>query len=138
MTPQDRLKRLTNELRNNLCAADINARHQRLRAHNPKKNRLRRYRLVRTLPAVKIEIRMDGTRNHSCPHLHCKVGKKKHAATIAINNGSLLAGKLDSSQLREVQEWVEKHKKALRRLWDDMQAGKPTDELICQLKEEKE
>jgi hypothetical protein len=64
------------------------------------------------------------------------VGKKKHAATIAINDGTLLAGKLDSIQLREVQEWVRKHRKALVRLWDDMQAGKQTDELICQLKEE--
>jgi hypothetical protein len=76
---------------------------------------------------------MDGTKNHRRPHLHISVGKQNHAASIAIDNGDHLAGKLTTPQLREVQAWVSSHKRALLNLWDEMQAGRSVDELICEL-----
>ena len=83
------------------------------------------------LPSV--SVRMDGTKKHNRPHLHISVGKQKHAASTSIHNGELLAGKLTSTQRREVQAWVSSHSRAPLKLWEEMQAGRPVDELICEL-----
>ena len=78
---------------------------------------------------------MDGTKNHSRPHIHCDIAKNKHAASIAIDNGQVLAGKLTKRQQRVVQEWVLRRKRVLQALWEEMQAGRPVEPLISEIKE---
>jgi Domain of unknown function (DUF4160) len=136
MSKEGRLKRHVLELRRKLSYAEVGERYRRLAEEDRRNNRHRRYRLVRKLPSV--SVRMDGTKNHNRPHLHISIGKKSHAASIAIDNGEILVGRraLSRTEEREVQEWVLSHTRALLRLWEEMQAGRPVDALICELQEE--
>ncbi|HEY5130065.1 MAG TPA: hypothetical protein VIJ35_22745 [Bradyrhizobium sp.] len=47
--------------------------------------------LVVELEGIAIKIRMDGDRNHARPHIHIDYGKKRHAASYAIDNGERLS-----------------------------------------------
>ena len=133
MTTERRFKRLALELRRLLSYADVNDTYRRHRERDQKLGRHVLYKLVRNLPSL--SVRMDGTKNHGRPHIHCDIGKKKHAATVALDTGEVLAGhdQLQSHHLHEVQEWVQRHKRALMQLWNEMQAGNPVDALICEL-----
>jgi hypothetical protein len=133
MSKERRLKRYVLELRRKLSYAEVQAAYLRAGESDRRKGRFAAYKLVRNLPSV--SVRMDGTKNHGRPHLHISVGKQKHTASIAIDNGELLAGELTKTQLREVQAWVSSHERALLNLWEEMQAGRPVDELICELQE---
>jgi hypothetical protein len=79
---------------------------------------------------------MDGTKNHGRPHVHCDIGKEKHAASVAIDNGEMIAGTLNGKQMREVRRWINSHRQVLMDLWEEMQAGRSVEALICQLQEE--
>jgi hypothetical protein len=131
MSKEQRLRRLVLELRQLLADAEVEAVYRRLRERDRKRGRYPLYRLVRNLPSL--SVRMDGAKNHGRPHVHCDVGKKKHVASVAIDNGEVLAGKLQSEQLGEVKNWVQRHKQALTHLWTEMQAGRPVEVLICEL-----
>ncbi|WP_426532633.1 DUF4160 domain-containing protein [Bradyrhizobium sp. McL0615] len=132
MSREERLKRYVSELRRKLSYAAVQDVYRRARERDRKAGRFPLYKLVRNLPSV--SVRMDGTKNHKRPHVHISVGKQKHAASLAIDNGELLAGKLKPYELREVQTWISAHKRALLNLWSEMQAGRPVDELICELR----
>jgi hypothetical protein len=129
MTTEQRLRKLVLELRRKLADAQLWARYRREDA----KRGARRPRLVKVFPSVRI--RMDATKNHGRPHVHCDIGKKRHAATIAIDNAEVIAGKLPSLEKREAQTWIKRHKLALTDLWLEMQAGRPITALICELRE---
>lgn len=135
MSSEQRFRRLVFELRRKLGDAETNARWEHLKNQDRKQKRRRLYKLVKTLPSV--SVRMDGTKNHARPHLHLSIGKKRHAASIAIDNAEFLVGAdaLTGSQRSEVQNWVKLHNLALNRLWDAMQAGTPVDALICEIQE---
>jgi hypothetical protein len=59
---------------------------------------------------------------HPKPHLHLVAGGQK--ASIAIEDGVLLAGKLSSKRLTEAREWIEKHRQKLLEMWEHrMESG---------------
>ena len=62
----------------------------------------------------------DRTRHH-LPHIHVRYSGEK--ASIAIENGEILAGSLPSKQLKLVQAWIEIHKDELFADWELAVAG---------------
>ncbi len=58
--------------------------------------------------------------NHRRPHVHIN----GHMASIAIDNGELLAGDCDTRILRIVREWIKKHRSNLQVLWNVAKHGK--------------
>jgi len=131
MSKERRLKRYVLELRRKLSYAAVDDVYRRAVARDRKLGRFPAYKLVRNLPSV--SVRMDGTKNHGRPHVHVSVGKQQHVASLAIDSGELLVGRLKPYELREAQAWISSHKRALLNLWSEMQAGRPVDELICEL-----
>jgi Domain of unknown function (DUF4160) len=129
MIQQERLRKLAFSLRRRLADEDIKARYRRRETSDRRLNRNRRYKLIYVLPSVRIT--MDGTRNHSRPHIHCDIGRKKHTASIAIDNGEVLAGKMTARQLRVVKKWVHWQRPVLEALWEEMQASRPVESLIA-------
>lgn len=57
----------------------------------------------------------DNTRHH-LPHFHARYQGNK--ASIAIENGRVLAGSLPPKQLKLVQAWVELHRDELFANWE--------------------
>ena len=53
---------------------------------------------------------------HHLPHIHIRYQGMK--ASIAIDDGRLLAGDLSYKQLRMVQVWVDLHKEELLANWE--------------------
>lgn len=56
----------------------------------------------------------DGER-HSLPHIHVRYGGDK--ASVAIVDGSVLAGHFPPRQLKLVQAWIEIHRDELNADW---------------------
>ena len=59
---------------------------------------------------------------HNLPHIHVRYGGDK--ASIAIEDGSVLAGSIPPKQLKLVQAWIEIHKGELFADWNLAVAGK--------------
>ena len=97
MSREERLRRYVLELRRKLSYAAVDDVYRRARERDRKAGRFPAYKLVRNLPSV--SVRMDGTKNHHRPHVHISVGKQKHVASLAIDNGELLAGRLKPYEL---------------------------------------
>ncbi|MEA3544546.1 MAG: DUF4160 domain-containing protein [Thermodesulfobacteriota bacterium] len=57
----------------------------------------------------------DNVRHH-LPHFHVRYQGKK--ASIAIEDGCMLAGNLPAKQLKLVQAWVELHREELLANWE--------------------
>jgi hypothetical protein len=53
---------------------------------------------------------------HHAPHIHARYQGQK--ASIAIDDGRVLAGELPSRQLRMVQVWIDIHKDELLADWE--------------------
>ena len=66
-------------------------------------------------------------KRHSCPHIHAEYGE--HQASIAIEDGSVLAGSLPSNKMKLVQAWVEIHREDLLADWKLAIAGEP----VCRI-----
>ena len=62
-------------------------------------------------------------KKHSCPHIHAEYGE--HQASIAIDDGSVLAGSLPQAKMKLVQAWVEIHRENLLADWKLAVAGEP-------------
>jgi hypothetical protein len=60
-------------------------------------------------------------KRHKCPHIHAEYGE--HHASIAIENGEILAGELPSSKMKLVQAWIEIHREDLLANWKLAVAG---------------
>jgi len=58
---------------------------------------------------------------HHLPHIHARYQAKR--ASIAIENGELLAGDLPFRQLRMVQVWVDLHREELLADWEIAKEG---------------
>lgn len=54
-------------------------------------------------------------RRHNLPHIHARYQGEE--AAIALENGSILDGKLAPKQLKMVQAWIEIHKEELLVDW---------------------
>ena len=55
-------------------------------------------------------------KQHSSPHIHAKYSELE--ASIAIEDGEILAGELPRKQLRLVQAWIELHRDELFANWE--------------------
>ncbi|MFP4086798.1 MAG: DUF4160 domain-containing protein [Desulfobacteraceae bacterium] len=58
---------------------------------------------------------------HHLPHIHARYQGFK--ASIAIEDGALLAGELPAKQLRMVQVWVDLHRDELLANWELAKEG---------------
>jgi hypothetical protein len=86
--------------------------------------------LVKVLKQIRIKI--DGSKNHSRPHLHIDYGHAYHAASYAIDNGERLVGK--STYDNEVCEWIAKHRPKLQQVWTLVQAGQDARSFVNELR----
>jgi hypothetical protein len=70
-----------------------------------------------------IIIRLYGidTVQHALPHLHAKYAEFE--ASISLEDGEILAGKLPRKQLRLVQAWIELHRDELLADWELARSG---------------
>ncbi len=55
-------------------------------------------------------------KHHNLPHIHAKY--TEFEASISIENGEILAGKLPRKQLRLVQAWIELYRDELMANWE--------------------
>lgn len=62
----------------------------------------------------------DNDRHH-LPHIHVRYSGTK--ASIAIENGRVLAGEIPAKQLKMVQAWIEIHRDELFADWELAAAG---------------
>lgn len=62
-------------------------------------------------------------KRHKTPHVHAEYGE--HYATLAIADGSVLAGALPSSKMKLVQAWMEIHRDELLADWTLAVTGEP-------------
>lgn len=60
---------------------------------------------------------MSPDRNHKRPHIHIDKRGQTHIASIALDNSTILKGKLSNKEYRLVQQWVEEHRSKLLELW---------------------
>jgi len=61
-------------------------------------------------------IRRPDNQHHNLLHIHAKYAE--YEASISIEDGEILAGKLPRKQLRLVQAWVELHRDELKADWE--------------------
>ena len=64
---------------------------------------------------VIIRMYLLDTQNHNLPHLHARYAEFE--ASISIEDGEVLAGKIPRKQLRLVQAWIELHRDELAADW---------------------
>jgi len=62
-------------------------------------------------------------KKHSVPHIHAEYGE--HHVTIAIEDGSVLAGSFPKHKMKLVQAWMEIHREDLLADWKLAVAGEP-------------
>ena len=62
-------------------------------------------------------------KKHKRPHIHAEYGEED--ASIAIEDGELLAGNLPPSKMKLVQAWIEIHREDLMADWKLAVAGEP-------------
>lgn len=70
---------------------------------------------------ILISIFYEDNQQHHMPHIHARYQGKK--ASIAIDDGRLLAGDLPPRQLRMVQVWMDIHRDELMADWELAVAG---------------
>lgn len=58
---------------------------------------------------------------HSVPHIHVRYAE--HKASIAIEDGRVLAGSVPLKQLKMVQAWIEIHRDELNADWELAASG---------------
>ena len=68
-----------------------------------------------------VAIFYEDNEQHHTPHIHVRYQGRK--ASIAIDDGCVLAGDFPSRQLRMVQVWVDLHKDELIADWELAVAG---------------
>ena len=60
-------------------------------------------------------------KHHNLPHIHAKYAEFE--ASVGIDEGEILAGKLPKKQLRLVQAWIELHRDELLANWEIATCG---------------
>lgn len=66
-------------------------------------------------------------RDHAPPHFHAIYGGDE--AEIAIDDLSVLAGRLPPRALGLVMEWASQHQDDLRRVWEQARNHEPLDKI---------
>src|SRR4030065_419367 len=70
---------------------------------------------------ILVSIFYEDNQQHHTPHIHARYQGKK--ASIAIDDGRLLAGDFPLRQLRMVQVWIDIHRDELMADWEISVAG---------------
>ena len=70
---------------------------------------------------ILVSIFYGDTEKHHVPHIHVRYQGNK--ASIAIDDGRLLAGEFPPRQLRMVQVWIDIHRDELMADWELAVAG---------------
>ena len=70
---------------------------------------------------ILVSIYYEDTSRHHKPHIHVRYQGQK--ASVAIEDGSVLAGQFPPRQLRMVQVWVDIHRDELLADWELAVAG---------------
>ncbi len=70
---------------------------------------------------ILVAILFEDNDRHHLPHIHIRYAGTK--ASIAIEDGRILAGSIPSKQLKLVQAWIEIHKDELLADWELAVAG---------------
>lgn len=70
---------------------------------------------------ILVAMMFENSERHSLPHIHVRYAEWK--ASIAIEDGRVLAGNFPPKQLKLVQAWIEIHQEDLFADWDLAVAG---------------
>ena len=70
---------------------------------------------------VLVTIYYEDTGRHHTPHIHVRYQGKK--ASIALEDGTVLAGDFPAKQLRMVQVWIDLHRDELLADWEMAMSG---------------
>ena len=65
---------------------------------------------------ILVSIYFEASEKHHAKHIHVRYSG--HNASIAIDDGRVLAGELPTKQLKLVQAWIEIHQDELFADWD--------------------
>jgi hypothetical protein len=65
---------------------------------------------------ILVSIFYEDNDRHHLPHIHVRYSGEK--ASVAIEDGNILAGSLPSRQLKLLQAWIEIHKDELYADWE--------------------
>jgi hypothetical protein len=68
-----------------------------------------------------VSIYFEDTSRHNKPHVHARY--QGRSASIAIDDGAVLAGEIPLRQLRFVQTWIDIHREELMADWELAVAG---------------
>ncbi|MGR3319350.1 MAG: type II toxin-antitoxin system toxin DhiT [Candidatus Anammoxibacter sp.] len=72
---------------------------------------------------ILIQMYFYDDKKHSLPHIHAEY--VEYHASIAIEDGGILAGSLPSSKMKLVQAWIEIHREDLMADWKLAVSGEP-------------
>ena len=64
---------------------------------------------------ILIQMYFYDDKKHHCPHIHAEYDD--HHVTLAISDGTILAGSLPASKMKLVQAWMEIHRDDLLADW---------------------
>ena len=70
---------------------------------------------------ILVSILYGDNERHHAPHIHVRYQGTK--ASIAIDDGAILAGKIPPKQFKLVQAWIELHREELLANWELAQNG---------------
>ena len=70
---------------------------------------------------ILVSVFYGDTEQHHTPHIHVRYQGRK--ASVAIDDGRLLAGNFPPRQLRMVQVWIDIHREELMANWELAVAG---------------
>lgn len=70
---------------------------------------------------ILVSMFFEDSDRHNLPHIHVRYAGQK--ASIAIDDGLVLAGGIPPKQLKMVQAWIEIHKDELYADWELATAG---------------
>lgn len=65
---------------------------------------------------ILVAIMFEDNERHNLPHIHVRYSGAK--ASVAIDDGQVLAGSFPPKQLKMVQAWIEIHKDELLADWE--------------------
>lgn len=81
-----------------------------------------------------IRVKIDANLNHGRSHLHIDVGRLRHHASYAIDNGERLAGRWTQYE-HAVQLWIATHRTLLSQIYEDIRAAGANEQQINTLRD---
>lgn len=119
----DELENLIKELQHNFAKIDL--------ITLPQDNN-RRTRLL-LLKTQNIKVKIYQEKAHKNPHIHIDYGKQKHFASYEITTRNKIDGNLSSRYDKTITQWIELNQEIILNIWNNLQNGKNTLELVASL-----